>query len=266
MSILKIKNADGTWSDIPAINGADGKDGVIQYTAGANIKIENNVISAEIPEQTEIEPDLYRLSERTSIYRTRGQSYSNLTDYEFGTPRIQMGWYLDGRYVIEDGLELKTERITDDNVCAIVKFELTSPVDKRVRVEFGMSVLGFPANINQIGVKISSPEPNQTCTEAEIRNGSYWRFTESQLNPSEHEDGYVPSLSVGWDIDLTANEPLTLHIKFAKANTGGLPARCWVRIPLEYLPSVETYNRLATVTDVYRIIQDEVTDVIEGEY
>lgn len=65
MSILKIKNADGTWSDIPAIKGVDGKDGadgkdgsdgapgkdgVIQYQAGDNIKIEGNVISAEVPD------------------------------------------------------------------------------------------------------------------------------------------------------------------------------------------------------------------------
>ena len=96
MSILRIKNADGTWSDIPAIKGADGKDGAIQYTAGANIKIENNIISAEIPEATDVEPDLYKLAERSSVYMSRKNSYTNLTDYKFGTPRIQMGWYADG--------------------------------------------------------------------------------------------------------------------------------------------------------------------------
>lgn len=266
MSILRIKNADGTWSDIPAIKGADGKDGAIQYTAGANIKIENNIISAEIPEATDVEPDLYKLAERTTVYKTKKQSYTNLTDYKFGTPRIQMGWYLNGRFVTEDSLYLKTERITDDNVCSIVKFELTSPVDKRVKIEIGMNVGGFPANVNQIGILLSGPEPNLDCTESEIRGGAYLRFLESQLDPSEYEDGITPSVSVGWDIDLTANQTTTLHVKFVKANTGGLPARGWVLIPLEYLPGVETNNRLMTATDVYNMIQDEVTNVIEGDY
>ena len=263
MSILRIKNADGTWSDIPAIKGENGKDGAIQYTAGANIKIEDNVISADV---SEIQPDLYKLAERSTVYKTKKQSYSNLTDYKFGTPRIQMGWYLNGRFVTEDSLQLKTERIVDDNMCAIVKFELTSPVDKRVRIEYGMSVSGFPANVNQIGMLLSGPEPNLECTESEIRNGTYLRFSESQLDPSEYEDGFIPSVSVGWDIDLTANQPTTLHIKFVKANTGGLPAKGWVLIPLEYLPGVDTNNRLMTATDVYYMIQDEVTNVIEGDY
>lgn len=51
MSLLRIKNADGTWFHIPAINGKPGKDGAIQYEAGEGIKIENNVISSDINEE-----------------------------------------------------------------------------------------------------------------------------------------------------------------------------------------------------------------------
>lgn len=51
MSLLRIKNADGTWIHIPAINGEPGKDGVIQYVAGEGIKIEDNVISSTIDEE-----------------------------------------------------------------------------------------------------------------------------------------------------------------------------------------------------------------------
>lgn len=46
MAILKIKDETGKFVDIPAIQGAPGKDGAIQYTAGEGIKIEGNVISA----------------------------------------------------------------------------------------------------------------------------------------------------------------------------------------------------------------------------
>ena len=52
MSVLKIKDSNNNWVDIPSIkgadgtNGQDGRDGYVQYTAGDNITIENNVISA----------------------------------------------------------------------------------------------------------------------------------------------------------------------------------------------------------------------------
>lgn len=45
MSLLRIKQADGSWSNIPAIKGADGidgKDGAIQYTAGRYIQIDED--------------------------------------------------------------------------------------------------------------------------------------------------------------------------------------------------------------------------------
>lgn len=47
MSILKFKNADGTWNGIAAFKGEDGKDGAIQYKAGYGINIsEDNTISS----------------------------------------------------------------------------------------------------------------------------------------------------------------------------------------------------------------------------
>ncbi|MBR2493440.1 MAG: hypothetical protein IKB64_08315 [Paludibacteraceae bacterium] len=45
MSLLRIKQADGSWENIPAIKGADGidgKDGAIQYTAGRYIQIDED--------------------------------------------------------------------------------------------------------------------------------------------------------------------------------------------------------------------------------
>ncbi len=45
MSLLRIKQADGSWSNIPAIKGADGidgKDGAIQYAAGRYIQIDED--------------------------------------------------------------------------------------------------------------------------------------------------------------------------------------------------------------------------------
>lgn len=49
MSILKFKNADGTWNGIAAFKGEDGKDGAIQYKAGYGINIsEDNTISATL--------------------------------------------------------------------------------------------------------------------------------------------------------------------------------------------------------------------------
>ena len=45
MSVLKIKDANNNWQSIPAIKGADGRDGYVQYTAGTGIDITNNVIS-----------------------------------------------------------------------------------------------------------------------------------------------------------------------------------------------------------------------------
>lgn len=49
MSILKFKNADGTWNGIAAFKGEDGKDGAIQYKAGYGINIsEDNTISSTL--------------------------------------------------------------------------------------------------------------------------------------------------------------------------------------------------------------------------
>ena len=49
MSILKFKNADGTWNGIAAFKGENGKDGAIQYKAGYGINIsEDNTISATL--------------------------------------------------------------------------------------------------------------------------------------------------------------------------------------------------------------------------
>lgn len=45
MAILKIKDETGKFVDIPAIQGAPGKDGAIQYVAGEGIEINDNVIS-----------------------------------------------------------------------------------------------------------------------------------------------------------------------------------------------------------------------------
>lgn len=47
MAILKIKDETGKFVDIPAIQGAPGKDGAIQYEAGENIKIDGNVINTD---------------------------------------------------------------------------------------------------------------------------------------------------------------------------------------------------------------------------
>lgn len=49
MSILKFKNADGTWNGVAAFKGEDGKDGAIQYKAGYGINIsEDNTISTTL--------------------------------------------------------------------------------------------------------------------------------------------------------------------------------------------------------------------------
>ena len=45
MAILKIKDETGKFVDIPAIQGAPGKDGAVQYEAGEGIEIEDNTIS-----------------------------------------------------------------------------------------------------------------------------------------------------------------------------------------------------------------------------
>ena len=47
MAVLKIKDETGKFIDIPAIQGAPGKDGAIQYAAGDGIKIDGNVISVD---------------------------------------------------------------------------------------------------------------------------------------------------------------------------------------------------------------------------
>ena len=62
MAILKIKDETGKFVDIPAIQGAPGKDGAIQYEAGENIKIDGNVISADIPDTDENIIPIVRMS------------------------------------------------------------------------------------------------------------------------------------------------------------------------------------------------------------
>lgn len=51
MAKLKFKNSNGEWESIAAFQGEPGKpgkDGAIQYTAGEGIKIENDIISADV--------------------------------------------------------------------------------------------------------------------------------------------------------------------------------------------------------------------------
>ena len=58
MSILKFKNADGTWNGVAAFKGEDGKDGAIQYKAGYGINIsEDNTISSTLDPSTGITVD-----------------------------------------------------------------------------------------------------------------------------------------------------------------------------------------------------------------
>lgn len=58
MSILKFKNADGTWNGIAAFKGEDGRDGAIQYQAGFGINIsEDNVISSTLDPNDDITVD-----------------------------------------------------------------------------------------------------------------------------------------------------------------------------------------------------------------
>lgn len=57
MSILKFKNADGTWNGIAAFKGENGKDGAIQYKAGYGIKIEGDVISSTLDPDNDITVD-----------------------------------------------------------------------------------------------------------------------------------------------------------------------------------------------------------------
>lgn len=58
MSILKFKNADGTWNGIAAFKGEDGRDGAIQYQAGFGINIsEDNVISSTLDPENDITVD-----------------------------------------------------------------------------------------------------------------------------------------------------------------------------------------------------------------
>ena len=55
MSVLKIKDQNGNWVDIPAIKGANGRDGAIQYQAGKNISLENNTISTSALNESEVQ-------------------------------------------------------------------------------------------------------------------------------------------------------------------------------------------------------------------
>jgi len=75
MSLLRIKNADGTWFHIPAINGKPGKDGAIQYVAGDGIKIEDNIISAK----TNVTGNIYstKLSSDKQVYQQLINDYFN---------------------------------------------------------------------------------------------------------------------------------------------------------------------------------------------
>ena len=73
MAILKIKNQQGGWDEIIAIRG---RDGAIQYTAGANIEISpDNVISAKGLENTVTREDVTEMI-NTSV----PQKVSDLTN------------------------------------------------------------------------------------------------------------------------------------------------------------------------------------------
>lgn len=105
MSVLKIKDANGNWQSISAIkgekgdkgdtgltgpagprgeqgvpgtNGSNGRDGYVQYTAGDNITIENNVISASGGLAKEKVPT-YTL-EATTLAPLGGKANFNATD------------------------------------------------------------------------------------------------------------------------------------------------------------------------------------------
>lgn len=71
MSVLKIKDANGVWQNIPAIKGADG---AIQYSAGKNIIIENNTIATSALNENEVQ-GLIDASIEEAITDALGGSY-----------------------------------------------------------------------------------------------------------------------------------------------------------------------------------------------
>ena len=93
MAILKIKNQQGGWDEIIAIRG---RDGAIQYTAGANIEISpDNVISAKGLENTVTREDVTEMI-NTSV----PQKVSDLTN--------------DAGYVTSASIPTKLSDLTND--------------------------------------------------------------------------------------------------------------------------------------------------------
>ena len=77
MSLLRIKNVDGTWAHIPAIAGKDGKDGAIQYTAGNGIEItEDNVINCTFKVSEAVDEALNQVANDLKNYYTKSETYN----------------------------------------------------------------------------------------------------------------------------------------------------------------------------------------------
>ena len=81
MAILKIKDETGKFVDIPAIQGVPGKDGAIQYAAGDGIKIEGNVISANVPKTTGTVYDISIASNTTTLSLGEDEIQNNIASF-----------------------------------------------------------------------------------------------------------------------------------------------------------------------------------------
>lgn len=69
MAILKVKQADGTWREVPAIGGS-GSGGGSTYVAGDNIRINGGIIS--VVTTNEAEKDNTRPITSAGVYATIG--------------------------------------------------------------------------------------------------------------------------------------------------------------------------------------------------
>ena len=77
MSLLRIKNADGTWTHVTAIAGKDGKDGSFRYTAGKGINItEDNVIENTLDVSSEVNEALNKVAKDLENYYTKSETYN----------------------------------------------------------------------------------------------------------------------------------------------------------------------------------------------
>lgn len=158
--IVDGKDGEDGKNGIDGTNGTNGRDGYIQYTAGENIKIENNVISA------------------------KGGSQIGLIELNIPEVDIRYGNYNTLRLPIQNAINnfIKTNNLTVNNIN-----DLDTKFNFRILSKFSIDIFKYTKTISYNKMCFCTEFKPEMSDENGNMSNMYWYFLYIQLTVSNNQ-------------------------------------------------------------------------------